>query len=85
MLSIRWELQCTSFPAHRPDVLCAVGRQACKASQGGDYEKLRQHMREASVEAYHRKATIIEEQEANLMQASPHGVPTSGASLDLLL
>lgn len=52
------------------DMSGASLQQACKTSQGGDYEKLRQHMREASVEAYHRKAAIIEEQEANLMQAA---------------
>lgn len=40
----------------------------CETPQGGDYEKLRKHMQQASVEAYHRKAAMIEEQEGGLMQ-----------------
>ena len=46
----------------------AVLLQACEAPQGGDYDKLRAHMQQASVKAYHQKAAMIDEHEAGLMQ-----------------
>ena len=53
---------------HCVDASSDVLVQVCGTPQGGDYEKLRTHMQQASVDAYHRKAAAIDEHEAGLMQ-----------------
>lgn len=49
--------------------------QACEMPTGGDYDKLRAHIQGACVEAYHRKASFVEEKEGGLMQASVASAP----------
>jgi hypothetical protein len=60
-----WQ-ECAKLDSHAHAF--AMLMQACEAPQGGDYDKLRAHMQQASVEAYHRKAAMIDEHEAGLMQ-----------------
>ena len=44
--------------------MCA---QAAKSEKGGDFERLRAHLRQNCVEAYHRKAAQVEALEPGLM------------------